>query len=35
MIFQAKRRGKELFPFKEKAIENKILLDLRSLSVRK
>ena len=35
MIFQAKRGGKELFHFIEKAIGNKILIDMRLLFVRK
>ncbi|MGH7901317.1 MAG: hypothetical protein ACRENZ_06210 [Thermodesulfobacteriota bacterium] len=34
MVFQARRRGKEPFLFMEKAIGEKVLLDLRFLFVR-
>ena len=34
MVFQARRRGKETFLFIEKAIGNKILVDIRLLFVR-
>ena len=34
MVFQARRRGKEPFVFIEKAIKNKVLLDIKPLFVR-